>query len=178
VRICSLRTYQADDAPRLYEAARESVHDVFQWLPWCHPDYSMAEASEWIGSRAPLASRGVEYSFAIVGPDDRFLGGCGINQINPVHRFGNLGYWVRSSQTGRGVASTAIRQLVDFAFQGTDLERLEIVCAVGNQRSQRAAERAGAQREGVLRRRLLLRGVAIDAVMYSIVREGEGQRGR
>jgi RimJ/RimL family protein N-acetyltransferase len=148
------------------------VAEVFPWLPWCHPDYSLAEAVEWIGSRAPLASQGLEYSFAIVAPQGRFLGGCGINQINPIHRFGNLGYWVRSSETGRGVAAEAIRQLAEFAFAGTGLERLEIVCAVGNERSQRAAERAGAQREGVLRSRLLLRGTPVAAVMYSLVRRG------
>lgn len=168
---CLIRAYQPDDAERLYEAARESVEDVFPWLPWCHPAYSMGEAIEWIGSRAPLASRGLDYSFAIVGPDGRFLGGCGINQINSVHRFGNLGYWVRTSESGRGIASAAARQVADFAFDRTELERLEIVCAVGNVRSQRAAERAGARREGILRHRLLLRGEAIDAVMYSIVRE-------
>jgi RimJ/RimL family protein N-acetyltransferase len=63
-----------------------------------------------------------------------------------------------------------VRQLADFAFRTTDLVRLEIVCAVGNERSQRVAERAGAVREGVLRRRLVLHGEAVDAVMYSLVR--------
>ena len=98
------------------------------------------------------------------------LGGCGINQINRIHRFGNLGYWVRSSQTGRGVAASAVALLARFAFQNTDLIRLEIVCAVGNHRSQRAAEKAGARREGILRDRLLLRGTPHDAVMYSMVK--------
>src|SRR5712691_5832046 len=86
------------------------------------------------------------------------------------HRFGNLGYWVRTSATGRGVARAAVRQLADFAFRNTELVRLEIVCAVGNQRSQRVAERAGAVREGVLRDRLLLHGQAVDAIMYSLTR--------
>jgi ribosomal-protein-serine acetyltransferase len=167
---CSLRPYEAGDAEALYEAARESVDDVFPWLPWCHPGYTMAEALEWARSRARLAADGIEYNFVIAGADGRFLGGCGINQINRIHRFANLGYWVRSSATGLGVATRAVRQLAGFAFGNTDLLRLEIVCAVGNRRSQRVAERAGAVREGVLRRRLLIRGEAVDAVMFSLVR--------
>ena len=155
----------------MWEAARESCTEVFRWLPWCHPQYSMAEAEEWIRSRPPLAAEGREYSFAIVGEDGRFLGGCGLNQINRIHRFANLGYWVRTSATGRGVATTAVRQVADFAFQDTDLVRLEIVCAVGNERSQRVAERAGAIREGVLRHRLLVHGQPVDAVMYGLVRD-------
>jgi ribosomal-protein-serine acetyltransferase len=168
---CRIRAYEPEDAEALWEAARESVGEVFPWLPWCHAQYSMAEAVEWARSRAPLAAEGREYNFAIVGADGRFLGGCGLNQINDAHRFANLGYWVRSSATGHGVATEAVRQVAEFAFRETDLVRLEIVCAVGNDRSQRVAERAGAAREGVLRNRLLLHGRPVDAVLYSLVRE-------
>jgi RimJ/RimL family protein N-acetyltransferase len=166
----SVRPYRAEDAQHLYAAARESVDDVFPWLPWCHPQYSLEDAMAWARSREELAHQALEYHFVIAGEQDAFLGGCGINQINRIHRFGNLGYWVRSSQTGRGVAASAVALLARFAFQNTDLIRLEIVCAVGNHRSQRAAEKAGAQREGILRDRLLLRGTPHDAVMYSMVK--------
>jgi ribosomal-protein-serine acetyltransferase len=170
--ICAIRSYEAADAEALWQAARESVDEVFPWLPWCHPAYSLAEAAEWAASKARLAVEGREFAFVIVGEDGRFLGGCGVNQINPIHKLGNLGYWVRTSAMGRGVASEAARQIAEFAFRNTDLVRLEIVCAVENRRSQRVAERAGAVREGVLRNRLQLHGKAVDAVMYSLIRPG------
>ena len=165
-----IRPYAPEDAHVLWEAARESAGEVHRWLPWCHPEYSVADAQEWIRSRAPLVAEGREYAFAIVGTEGRFLGGCGLNQINRIHGFANLGYWVRTSATRHGVATEAVRQVADFAFGNTDLVRLEIVCAVGNDASQRVAERAGAVREGVLRSRLLLHGQSVDAVMYSLVR--------
>ena len=168
--ICRIRPYRADDAQALYEAARESIGDVFPWLAWCHPEYSMAEAAEWTSRKGGQASDGREFVFAVVGPNDEFLGGCGVNQINSIHRFANLGYWVRSSATGRGVARAAVRETAEFVFQNTDLIRLEIVCAVENRRSQRVAEGVGAVREGILRSRLLLHGKAVDAVMYSLLR--------
>jgi RimJ/RimL family protein N-acetyltransferase len=167
---CRIRAYAPDDAPALWEAARESVVEVHKWLDWCHPQYSISEAEEWIRSRAPLAAEGLECTFAIVDAEGRFLGACGLNQINRIQKFGNLGYWVRTSATRHGVATEAVRQLADFAFANTDLVRLEIVCAVGNSASQRVAERAGAQREGVLRHRLRIHGQSVDAVMYSLVR--------
>jgi ribosomal-protein-serine acetyltransferase len=170
VTLVRIRAYEPDDAEALCEAARESVGEVFRWLAWCHPGYSMADAVEWTRSRAARAADGSEHSFAIVGTDGRFLGGCGLNQINRVHGFANLGYWVRTSATRRGAATEAVRQLAVFAFAQTDLDRLEIVCAVGNHASQRVAERAGAVREGVLRSRLLVHGQPVDAVMYSLVR--------
>ena len=130
----------------------------------------MAEAVEWAGLQAARAAESPEFVFAVVGPNDEFLGGCGVNHINSIHRFANLGYWVRNSATGRGVARAAVREMAEFVFQNTDLVRLEIVCAVENRRSQRVAEAVGAVREGILRSRLLLHGKAVDAVMYSLVR--------
>ncbi len=165
-----IRPYRADDAAGLYEAARESGGDVFPWLAWCHPQYTREEATAWAESREALARQALEYHFVITGEDDRFLGGCGIDHISRVHRFGNLGYWVRTSAAGRGVAVSAVALAAEFAFRSTDLVRLEIVCAVGNRRSQRVAEKAGAVREGVLHDRLLIHGHPHDAVMYSIVR--------
>jgi RimJ/RimL family protein N-acetyltransferase len=167
---CKIRRYQATDAEALWEAARESIDDVYPWLEWCHPGYTMAEAVDWASSRARLDAERGEFTFVIAGDDGRFLGACGVNQIHPLHRFGNLGYWVRSSATGRGVAAEAARQAAELVFRETQLARLEIVCAVENRRSQRVAERAGALREGVLRSRLQLHGRAVDAVMYSLVR--------
>jgi len=170
---CRIRPYQPDDAEALWQAVRESLAEVQPWLSWCHPAYSKADAEEWATRQARLAAQGgAELSFAIEGPDGRFLGGCGVNQVNRVHHFGNLGYWVRTSATGHGVASEAVRQTAEWAFRNSDLVRLEIVCAVDNVRSQRVAARAGAVREGVLRSRLELHGRWMDAVMFSLIRPG------
>jgi ribosomal-protein-serine acetyltransferase len=171
---CSIRFYQPGDANGLWEAARESAAEVYPWLAWCHAEYTLGEAEDWVRSRAQLASERQEYSFAIVDAQGGFLGGCGLNQINAIHRFANLGYWVRTAAAGRGVATEAVRQMAEFAFRETDLVRLEIVCAMGNLRSQRVAERAGAEREGLLRNRLMLHGRPVDAVMYSLFRDARG----
>lgn len=39
-----IRRYAAADAAALHEAARESVAEIFPWMPWCHPGYSIEEA--------------------------------------------------------------------------------------------------------------------------------------
>src|SRR5262245_32789118 len=98
-----------------------------------------------------------------------FVGGAGLKCIHRVHQFANLGYWVRTSATGRGLATRATRLAARFGFEQLGLHRIEIVVAVDNLASQRVAERAGAVREGVARKRLLIRGESHDAVMYSLV---------
>ena len=165
-----IRQYQQRDAEDMHAAALESVAEVYPWMAWCHEHYSLDEARAWIAVQEELANQGMAYEFAILDGVGRFLGGCGINQISKANRCANLGYWVRTSSMGRGVAPAAARLVAEYAFRETDLIRLEIVCAVANTRSQRVAEKLGAVREGVLRSRLLLPTGASDAAMYSLVR--------
>ncbi len=49
------------------------------------------------------------------------------------------------------------------------LDRIEILAAVGNKRSQRVAQKLGASREGLLRNRLVIHGQAHDAVVFSLI---------
>jgi ribosomal-protein-serine acetyltransferase len=167
---CTVRLYQQEDVEGIHVAALESVAEVYPWLAWCHPRYTLDEARQWVMLQIELARQRKAFEFVIVGESGRLLGGCGVNQINSMNRLANLGYWVRTSAAGRGVAPAAVRQVAAYAFRETDLIRLEIVVAVGNTRSQRVAEKVGATREGVLRSRVLLPSGPSDAVMYSLVR--------
>src|SRR5215213_4479594 len=149
-----LRPLRPLDAEELYEAARESIAAVGPWLPWCHANYSFDDAFSYLESRLQAWNDGVEYSFGVFeNSSARFLGGVGINFIDWISRRGNLGYWIRSSAVGQGYASDAARSLAKWGLSELNLQRIEIVAAVGNIASQRAAEKAGAKREAILRNR-------------------------
>lgn len=165
-----LRLYQESDAQSLTEAVRESYAEVSRWMVWCRADYGTDDAMAWIRATRAGHESGSMYEFAVVDSDGRYCGGCGINHINPVDRFANLGYWVRTSRAGQGVATEAARALITWTIANTQLNRIEIVAAVENRASQRVAEKLQANREAVLRKRLVVGGASVDAVMYSVVR--------
>ena len=71
-------------------------------------------------------------------------------------------------------STAAVRLTAEFGFRELGLHRVEIVAAVGNDASQRAAQKAGATREGVLRNRIVLRGEVLDAVMFSLIPQDLG----
>ena len=166
-----IRPYRVEDAPALWEAVVESRAQLEPWMPWCHANYSIEEARDWIEEQVAALEQGTAFEFAITRGDGSYLGGAGLNQIDRVNQRANVGYWVRSSVTGTGAATRAVRLLRDWAFQNTALVRLELLVAVGNVASHRVAEKCGAVREGVLKRRLMLHGTARDATMHSITRD-------
>lgn len=172
-----LRRHCPEDVDALFEAVRESIPEISPWLAFCTEQYSREESEQWIGSRARAWEAGEDYSFAIEDVDgSTFLGGCDINQIDRNNLRANLGYWIRSSHSGRGIVTAAVRLLAGFGFEDLGLMRIEIVAAPGNKASQRVAEKAGAFREGVLRKRIRVRDIFYDAVSYSLLPEDFHQK--
>jgi ribosomal-protein-serine acetyltransferase len=166
----TIRPCRPSDAEAVCAAVRESVTELSKWAPWCPPDYSMLHCKPWLESRADAWSEGKEYDFVILdAADSLFLGGCALNDINRTHNFANLGYWVRTSRTGQGIATAAVRLVARFGFRQLGFTRIEIVAAVSNLASQRVAEKAGATREGIERNRHVVRDETYDAVMYSLL---------
>jgi ribosomal-protein-serine acetyltransferase len=168
-----LRKYESGFAPLLFEAAFESRSGEFtRWMPWCGENYSIADSESFINLCIEEWKTETTFAFGVFDAQtNKFLGGIGLNQPNTVHKFYNLGYWVRTSCQNRGTASEATRLLAKAAFEDLEINRIEILTAVENLASQKAAEKAGARREGVLRKRLIIGGRVHDAVMFSFVKE-------
>ncbi len=166
-----VRPWQDGDAAALYEAARESIETVGPWLSWLDGLYAPADALRWVEDSQARWNRGSEFRFAVFEPGlaGRFVGSAGLNHLNDVHRIANLGYWVRASATGRGIASRAARLVAQFGLGAAGLGRIELLTAVDNIASQRVADKVGATYEGTLRDRLLVRGTRIPARLYSLV---------
>jgi len=168
--VIMLRPYQVSDIDSLYEAARESISEMFAWMPWCHPDYSMEESRTWIESQPDQWDKGEEYNFTIsYNTGGLYLGGCGLRMIDHNIGIANLGYWVRTSQARKGIATAATLLLARFAFNELRLNRVEITVAVDNQASLRVVEKAGASKEGILRNRLTKNGTPCDALVFSLI---------
>ena len=165
-----LRPYRLSDTNHLYDAVRESIDELSVWMPWCHANYSIKEAKTWLKTLPKAWDNGLAYEFVITGSkDSSYLGACSLTGINHENRYANLSYWVRTSRTKRGVATTAALLLARFGLSELKLNRIEIVVATDNKASQRVAEKIGATREGVLRNLLVVRDRVYDAVMFSLI---------
>lgn len=167
--VINLHRYTLQDADDLHTAGLESVKEVYPWLPWCRPGYTLEEAASWITGEVQAWEEGRNYEFVIRTQEGAHVGAVGLNGLHHVKGVANLGYWVRTSQTGRGYASRAARLLGEFGLQDLKLKRLEIVACVTNVASIKVAEKSGALREGILRNRIQLHGKSHDAVMHSLI---------
>jgi RimJ/RimL family protein N-acetyltransferase len=165
-----VRRLELSDAPSMFTSVRASLAELVYWMPWCKEDYAIEDAESWIRYTQEAWSKRSEFPLGIFEVSTGFVvGGTGVNQINRANRIGNVGYWVSTPHTGRGVARFAAKRAAMLGFGELCLTRLEIVALTHNLPSQKVAESLGATRECQARGRLYFQGKPHDAIVYSLL---------
>lgn len=78
-----------------------------------------------------------------------------------------LSYWLGEDYWGRGIITTAVNTLTDYAIKELGLKRIESYVFAWNPASARVLEKAGFVREGVLRNSVIKDGTMIDRWLYA-----------
>ena len=144
----TLRYPGASDAPRLFELACDPL--VTRWFSW-GPYTELAQAQAWIAAQPDKRDCGEIMDFLIVDPDEGPVGVTGLTEIARRDRRATVGSWMGRSVWGSGANSEAKALICALAFERLGVERLTAWANTRNGRSQRALERVGFRREGVLR---------------------------
>ena len=153
-----LRRWREDDLPALVEALNDA--EIARWMAFPSP-FTEADGREFLARQGAASG-----SFAVTGENDALLGAVWVRDVGEGR--GQLGYWTAAPARGRGVASEAVRQLVDRAFE-LGYHRLQLLVEPANEASVRVAENAGFRREGVMRGWMELRGSRPDLVMFALL---------
>ena len=109
-------------------------------------------------------------SFAIEY-DGEAIGGIGFKLGVDIARLSlEMGYWLAEPFWGRGFTSRAVTAASDWALDNYKIVRIFATVFSHNVASIRVLEKAGFEREGILRRSAIKNGVILDQVMYAKVR--------
>ena len=101
------------------------------------------------------------------------MGGIGLMPGSDIHRVSaEVGYWLGEAFWNRGITTSAIRLVTDYAFNKRRLERVFAIPFTTNAASCRALEKVGYEREGTMRRSAIKDGRIMDQHLYAKVRTG------
>ena len=168
-----LRPFHRRDADPLVEAVWASLPELSRWLPWPHPRYGRSDALRFIRDSAAAWQEGRANDLSIHTHADgaTHLGNISVWPTSRREQTGEVGYWVRSDATRQGIATEAAARVVQVAFEEMALHRVVLRVAVGNQASERVAEKLGFVQEGVLRKEVLVAGTWLDHTLWAMLDE-------
>lgn len=112
-----------------------------------------------------------EYNFGVFDYDSgRLIGHVSLYSIKRLPFLsGYIGYSIDERETGRGIATEAVKLATAFSFDTLRLHRLEAYVSPRNQGSVAVLEKAGYVQEGLLRQKLYINGVWEDHYLYAKV---------
>jgi ribosomal-protein-serine acetyltransferase len=137
-----LRHLRESDAEAFNAAVHQSVDELRPWMPWAAEEpRPLEQRVELIRRWERECAEGGDRSFGIF-VDGQVAGACGLHR-----RIGDggveIGYWVRSDLTGRGIATEAARRLCEIAFAEAAIDRVEIHHDRANAASARIPAKLG-----------------------------------
>lgn len=145
----SLRAMHPIDAEDMFDYAKRP--EVTKYLLWReHEDIGFTrDYLNYIGKRYAL---GDFYDWAIIDKESqRMIGTCGFTKIDISNNFAEIGYVLNPDFHHKGIASEAVRRIIEFGFEELSLNRIEARFMQGNEPSLRLMERVGMTFEGYFR---------------------------
>jgi RimJ/RimL family protein N-acetyltransferase len=158
------------DYSHLEQLARWSAEeDIWKYMTFACLA-SRDELRAWIGKAMDANERGTEMNFAIIDETSQSaIGGTSFYRVVPEHRRLELGKtWLGAAYRRTHINAAAKYLMLDHAFETLLTNRVELNTDARNVRSQRAMERLGAVRDGILRSHAIMRdGFVRDTMNYS-----------
>lgn len=146
-----IRCWEPPDAPMLKDAVDSSLPELRLWMPWALTEPSPLESvRERIAKFRRAFVEGHDWVYGIFdATETRVIGGTGLHPRTQPGRL-EIGYWIRSAETGKGYATEAASALMERAFREHGMSAVEIRCDPRNERSAAIPRRLGFRLESVL----------------------------
>lgn len=148
-----LRPFRRKDIDPLFRAVTVSQPELAEFLPWAATQYTRARAASFVRESIQSWREARAYDFAVRRPHapGRHIGNVSVWHLSRSSRSGEIGYWIRTDETGLGIATEVARSALRIGFRELGMHRVVLRIALGNVPSERVADKLGFVREGVLR---------------------------
>ncbi|MEK5184744.1 GNAT family N-acetyltransferase [Solibacillus sp. FSL W7-1324] len=168
--IVKLRLVQRDDV----EAITAAANDARIWEHMSVTLLSKEAVQNYIENAIKEREKGISYMFAVIDKKTDAIVGCtSFLDISFPHKRLEIGStWYNPSVWRSAINTNCKFLLFRYCFEELQLNRVQIKTGHENYRSQKAIERIGAVKEGVLRNHMIRKeGIIRHTVMYSVILE-------
>ena len=173
-----LRPTSPDDAPALATLIVSQREHLVPWEPARPESWFTTEGQREALEQADAdRAAGRSHAFVITDGSCALIGRLNLTSVvRGAGQFCSLSYWVAREQTGRGVATTAVKQALRIAFEDLGLHRVQAETLPHNQASRRVLEHHGFQRYGLAPQYLKIAGTWQDHELWQRLAPNDAPR--
>jgi RimJ/RimL family protein N-acetyltransferase len=169
-----LRKVKPADAEAIF---REYAQDpeVTKYVSW-RAHHNVEETRDYVRACLLAWDTGKAFNWVIEGREENQLMGMIVARVNGEKW--ELGFVLAQRYWGQGIMTESVRAVINWALCRGRIFRVWAVCDIANRASARVMEKAGMQREGILKRWSVHPNISADprdSYCYAIVKENRDQ---
>lgn len=153
----------------IFNAIDQNRKFLRKWLPFVDFTIKVTDTERFVRSilEKPVSVRDEVYA---IWHNHEFAGLVGFKDADRINDKIEIGYWLIENKTGKGIATAATRKLVNLAFRNMEMNRVQIRCGVGNDKSSAIPRRLGFSFEGIERAGERFNHNYIDLEVFSLLK--------
>ncbi len=163
-----LRLLDESHAQPLFDLIDRHRAYLREWLPWLDHNMRVEDTMQFIHSNRMQYEHQQCFNTSIWYRES-LVGVIGYHPIDWLNRSVMVGYWIAEEHQGKGIMTRACKALVSHAFNNLGLNRVEIRCATGNEKSCAIPKRLGFVMEGTVRQGEWLYDHFVDLSVFGIL---------
>ncbi len=145
-----LKAIVESDAIRMYKILDSQRKYLGEWLPFIQFTNRVEDSKGFV--EMAIYSFKIKKDFVYkICYDDRMIGLIGTKETDFINKNTEIGYWLSKDFQKRGIMTKSVEVLINKLFEDLKLERIQICCAVGNEKSINIPKRLGFKLEGIKR---------------------------
>lgn len=164
-----LKPLEREIVTELFVLTNANRNYIREWLPWVDKTQEPNDTKKFVDTaiNQQQDKSGIHLGIHYQG---RLVGVIGYHLIDHENKKATIGYWLDENSQGKGIMTTACKLVINFGFEDLGLNRVEISCAVGNDKSCAIPERLGFKMEGIIRQSEWLNDHFVDHKFYGLLK--------
>lgn len=143
---------------RIFNLIIKNKNHLIEYLPLIvTKTNNISDTQEFIKSQYYKMSEGKSLHTVIIY-NNQVVGLIAFNKIIIEDQKGEIGYWLDNEFTGKGIVTKATIKLIEIGFTELNLNRIEIIGSIKNNKSMAIPERLGFTRDAILRQNRIING--------------------
>lgn len=165
-----LKEIELSDAEAIFKLIDSDRKNLRIWLSFIDSTKEIEDTTDFIRSTLFLPED-IRDFVAVIIYNGQKIGLIGFKLTDFVNKKTEIGYWISKEFENKGIVTKSVVKMIDYAFNNLELNRIQIKCGIGNEKSSKIPKKLNFKFEGIERSAELLNGKFIDAEVYSILKD-------
>lgn len=165
-----LKEIELSDAEDIFKLIDSDRKNLRIWLSFVDSTKEIEDTKDFIRSTLFLPED-IRDFVAVIIYNGQKIGLIGFKLTDFVNKKTEIGYWISKEFENKGIVTKSVVKMINYAFNNLELNRIQIKCGIGNEKSSKIPKKLNFKFEGIERSAELLNGKFIDAEVYSILKD-------